>query len=122
MKRTISKVIKEKVMDKSTIFRHGEVMLVSVNKIPKGKVTKAKEYILAHSETGHHHVLEAERAFEMTETDKHELYLRLFEPAQLIHKKAVDKHRTITIPAGYYQRFEDTEYSPFDGLIRRVRD
>lgn len=103
-------------------IRHGEIMLVPVETIPQGTVTEHTNFIIGHSETGHHHVLESKVKFQVTEDEKNELYLRLFEPAKLVHKKATDKHRTLTIPAGIYKRFMDTEYSPFDGIIHRVKD
>lgn len=112
--------IRKEYMKKQHAIRHGEIMLVPVANVPVGTTTKHDLFIVGHSETGHHHVLEGK--FEVTETDKQELYFRLFEPAKLVHKKATDQHRTLTIPAGIYQRFHDTEYSPFDGLVRKVRD
>lgn len=103
-------------------IRHGEIMLVPVETIPEGKTSKHDLFIVGHSETGHHHVLEAGiKQFELTEADQ-ELYFRLFEPAKLVHKKLTDKHRDLTIPAGTYKRFHDTEYDPFEKVIRDVAD
>lgn len=101
-------------------IRHGEIMLVPVDEVPEGKTTAPKSFIVGHSETGHHHVLEGR--FEVTETQKQELYFRLFEPAKLVHKKATDRHKDLVIPAGMYQRFHDTEYDPFEKVIRDVAD
>ena len=97
-------------------------MLIPVDKVPAGTTTKHTNFILGHSETGHHHVLESTMEFEMTETDKKELYIHLFEPAKLVHKKTTDKHKTLTIPAGFYKRYHDTEYDPFEKVIRDVAD
>ena len=36
------------------IYRHGENLLIEVDKLPKGKVNKDKTLIIGHSETGHH--------------------------------------------------------------------
>lgn len=106
---------------KNAPIRHGEIMLVPVNKIPAGKISKVNLFIVGHSETGHHHVLESKVEFEVTEADQ-ELYFRLFEPSKLVHKKAVDKHKDLTIAPGLYKRYHDTEYSPFTRLIEAVRD
>lgn len=103
-------------------IRHGEIMLVPVDSIPTGKTAKYDAYIVGHSETGHHHVLESKTQFEITEDEKKELYFRLFEPAKLVHKKTTDKHKDLTIPAGTYKRFHDTEYDPFERIIRDVAD
>lgn len=108
-------------MSKIYPIRHGEVMLVQVERIPEGKTQSYTDYIIGHSETGHHHVIESTKQFEMTEADK-ELYLRLFEPAEIVHKKTTDKHRTLTIPAGIYKRYHDTEYDPFEKIIKEVAD
>lgn len=112
-------------MSKLRAIRHGEIMLMPVDTIPESKNNQTNQYdafIVGHSETGHHHVLESKVKFELTETDKKELYFRLFEPAKLVHKKATDKHRTLTIPAGLYKRYHDTEYDPFEKVIRDVAD
>jgi hypothetical protein len=103
-------------------IRHGEIMLVPVDKLETGTVSKHTKYIVGHSETGHHHVLESGVDFEVTETEKHELYLRLFEPAKLVHKKTTDRHNTLVIPKGIYKRYHDTEYDPFEKVIRDVAD
>lgn len=108
-------------MKKYTAVQHGELILMPVNKIPKGKTEVVKSYIVAHSESGHHHVIESETSFEVT-VDKEELYIRLFEPAKLVHKKTQDKHRTLPLIAPMYKRFHKTEYSPWDKIIRRVKD
>ena len=102
-------------------IRHGEIMLVPVDHIPKGKTTKHTSYIVGHSETGHHHVLE-QTDFEVTETDNNELFFRLFAPGKLVHKKATDRHKDLVIPIAMYKRFHDTEYDPFEQIIRNVAD
>lgn len=108
-------------MKKLTPIRHGEIMLVPVETIPEGKTSKHDLFIVGHSETGHHHVLESTKQFEITEANK-ELYFRLFDPVKLVHKKATDRHKDLTIPAGIYKRFHDTEYDVWDKIIREVSD
>ncbi len=101
-------------------IRHGEILLLPVDKMPRGKITKQRVQIVGHSETGHHHVLESTAEFEVV--DKKDLYLRLFEPAKLVHKKQVDKHKTLDVPAGTYHVIYKNEYDPFSKIIRRVED
>lgn len=100
-------------------IRHGEIMLVPTDSMPETKAKKYDAYIVGHSETGHHHVLEAN--MEIAESDQ-DLYFRLFEPGKLVHKKATDRHKDLVIPAGIYKRYHDTEYSPWDKVIRQVAD
>lgn len=103
-------------------IRHGENLLYPVSKA-SGESSMHKIYIVGHSETGHHHVLESKTEFEvMDDQDKKELYLRLFEPAKLVHKKTVDKHKTLSIPAGTYRVIRKAEYNPWEKVMQRVFD
>lgn len=109
--------------EERTAIQHGEALMLPVDKMPKGKVTKVTKQIIAHSETGHHHVVEAKQEFEvMGSLEKEDLYLRLFEPARLVHKKATEKHKDLIVPKGDWKILHKTEYDPFAGLIRRVQD
>lgn len=109
--------------DTRTAIQHGEAMLFPVQDVPKAEVQKVTKQIIAHSETGHHHVVESQSPFEVQgDIDKEDLYLRLFEPAKLVHKKITMKHKTLTVPAGLWKVIHKTEYNPFLGLIRKVKD
>lgn len=113
--------VKEKVMNKC--IRHGEVMLVPVNNTPEGEFKEYDVFIVGHSETGHHHVLESKAKFEvMSDAEKKDLYLRLFEPARLVHKKQLDAHKTLTIQPGVYRVVHKQEYDPWNQIITRVFD
>lgn len=102
---------------------HGECFLMPVDKLPKGKFSEHKTFIVGHSETGHHHVLESKKPFRvMDEAEKRDLYLRLFEPAKLVHKKSFDIHETQVLAPGDYAVFHKTEYDPFREVVRRVFD
>lgn len=112
-----------KKQDNRTAIQHGEAMLLPVKSMPKGKTTKHSKFIVAHSETGHHHMVEADQEFEvMGSLEKQDLYLRLFKPAKLVHKKATEKHKDLVVPAGDWKILHKTEYDPFQGLIREVKD
>ncbi len=102
-------------------LRHGEVALIPVKEIPGGHKLKRGDYILAHSETGHHHVLEGS-LFEVTEADKDRLFVQIFGDTAIVHKKTHDKHRTITIPPSLLERYEMVEYNPASKAIRKVVD
>lgn len=100
-------------------IRHGEAMLIPISKKVIGK--KHTSFIVAHSETGHHHVLESKAPFTVSEKDK-QFLIELFEPAKLVHKKTVDKHNTLTVAPGRYKVVYKNEYDPFQEVIRRVTD
>lgn len=111
-------------VNKRVGIQHGEVLLFPVEDGELFKAeSKTKECVVGHSETGHHHVVVSKKPFEiMGNVEKHDLYLRLFEPAKLEHKKVTDKHKTLKIPAGIWKVLHKTEYNPFAGLIQRVKD
>ena len=109
--------------DSRTPIQHGEVLMVPVTRAPKSKTKKVTSQIIAHSETGHHHVVEAKQEFEvMGDLDKQDLYLRLFEPAKLVHKKAIEKHRDIVVAPGDWKILHKSEYDPWAKRIQRVMD
>lgn len=102
---------------------HGEVFLLPVDKMPEGKTEKHKSYIVGHSETGHHHMLESDVEFEVMPGDEtHDLFVRLFQPTPIKHKKTFDIHETQIIAAGDYAIYQKQEYDPFAEVMRRVYD
>jgi hypothetical protein len=111
---------KERYMKKKLkAIRHGEVMLVPITKHFTGQ--KHSSYIVGHSETQHHHVLESKKPFVVSQSDK-EFLIELFEPAKLVHKKQVDKHKTLPVAPGRYKIIYKNEYNPWEGVISRVFD
>lgn len=98
--------------------RHGEVILIPTDKtIKTGK--KLKSFIVAHSETGHHHVIESETPFTV---DEKNMYIALFGDSAIVHKKSFDAHKTLPLKPAVYERYEAVEYDPFSQLTRRVVD
>lgn len=111
-------------MKTNQIIQHGEVMLIPLQKgekVPNGTKSAHKEYIVAHSETGHHHVLKAKDNFEVV-MDKLEMYLVLNREANLVHEKTIDVHPTKTVQPGKYRVIFKTEYSPASEIVARVHD
>lgn len=101
--------------------RHGEVMLVPVDVIPAGKLLPRGDYLLAHSETGHHHVLEG-TGFNVIETSTGQIFVKVRHDTNLAHRKTHDKHRTVTIPPSILKRYHMVEYNPASMAIQVVRD
>jgi hypothetical protein len=104
-----------------TLIRHGELLLVSVSKMPEGKTKKTKSLIVGHSETGHHHVVESKTKIEWTQYQDR-IFFKVSTPTPLIHKKTVDKHKTLIIQPGIYKVIPKQEYDPFRKVMRRVWD
>lgn len=99
----------------------GDIMLTLVDSLPGDAVAK-KDNVIAHSETGHHHV--AERAKVFTVPDGETLYLRaLGKSVDIVHKRPFDTHETIRLlgaPGQVWRVRRQREYVP-DGW-RRVED
>ena len=108
---------------KNNAVIHGESVLIPVSKIPKGKVTTTTSFIVGHSETGHHHVLEAEKQspFDII-INGDEMYISSKQVANLVHKKTHDIHATVVVEPGFYQVKRKNEYDPFQQVIRQVWD
>lgn len=105
----------------------GDVLFRRVKKMPEG--VKAQEskgrVVVAHSETGHHHAIDAMgvRLYEGADPLIAYLVLESVEHADVVHHRSYDTHATIRLSGGVGSIFEirrQREYSP-DGW-RRVVD
>lgn len=107
----------------------GDLMIRRVATLPEGLNSMTPEggnYIVAHSETGHHHVLEVADNVRVYETDDPMVsYLEVVEAtdkaeAVLKHLRDFHTHDAIRIDPGIYQLRRQREYTP-EGM-RRVQD
>jgi hypothetical protein len=104
--------------------RHGEVMIVPIDKLPAGleEVERGAEIIIGHSETGHHHVAVAEAGdltlFRSKGTDLN-LYLQVMSKTKVEHRKTFDQHEAKELEPGYYHINTKMAYDYF--LKRAVR-
>jgi hypothetical protein len=106
------------------ILRHGEVLLKQIATLPEeAKLEKVvKNYIVAHSETGHHHVLESQHDFKVY-TWNGETYLEVPEIAELFHQKTgADVHTPHKVIPGFYKVNIKKHFDYFKGILERVRD
>lgn len=102
-------------------IRHGELLLLPVAKLPEqAKETFAgREYTVAHSETGHHHVAVGDvRVFRSGET----FFLEAVRDSRIEHRKTFEKHETKTIFKGLYQITIKKAYDYFLKRQTQVRD
>lgn len=108
------------------IIRHGEVILKPISSIPKGAELKseAKKHIVAHSETGHHHVLEAKDMSKIKVYSWNgETYLEVPGMSELWHQKSgSDIHTPHAIMPSAYKVVIKKEFDYFAGAMRQVRD
>lgn len=105
--------------------RHGEVILKEVGEIPTGAklIEEGHSIIVGHSESGHHHVLTAERGatIKMYELDG-KTYLDLPVRGNLEHQKTVERHETQVFTPGKYIREIRHAYSYAERAMKRILD
>lgn len=105
------------------IYRHGELLLKE-SVLPQGAVLEktTKSHIIAHSETGHHHILEATKDFKIYSFNG-ETFIEIPSVAQLRHKKTgKNVHKTHKVVPTVYKVVIKKEFDYFAGAIRNVRD
>lgn len=110
----------------SRLGAHGEITFIAVDALPDGFKSQAPDdpggFIVAHSETGHHHVLAADGVEYMPDReDALVAWVRIVKDAPLIHRRANDTHRTLTIKPGLY-RIHHAREEDLLGEVRRVAD
>lgn len=99
----------------------GDVMFVKVDALPKSaKAEKTKgAVVVAHSETGHHHVIKG-KLVKVFREDAMTCYLSLSTPAEVVHKRPYDTHAPFRLTAGIWKVRRQREHTP-EGW-RRVED
>ncbi len=107
----------------------GDLMLRRIDVMPDNVVPVAEEngmYVVAHSETGHNHVIDAHPTIQLYTTgDAMISYLKVVEATDeveclLRHLRSFDTHETIKINPGIYEVRRQREYMPSGW--RRVED
>jgi hypothetical protein len=89
------------------LYRHGDVLIQKVPKLPKTK-QRLKHRTLAHGElTGHSHQIREKNA--VLWSAALELFLEIEgEPATVVHQE----HGPIVLPPGFYRVWRQREYTP----------
>lgn len=106
-------------MSKITAYRHGDLMVVPVQSIPKGLFLKKNTELLEGEVTGHVHRLHAGKVWSIEPTEENNFLLGYFELAEttpLTH----EEHETIELPPGKYKFMAQREYDPQE--IHQVAD
>lgn len=104
----------------------GDLLIRRIDKLPEG-LTKVKAekggFIVAHSETGHHHVIARKPGVEVFNgSDTLVSYLKVIDQTEttLEHLRNFDTHESILVKGGTYEIRRQREYTP-EGW-RRVVD
>lgn len=98
----------------------GDFVIFRIDEIPSNvQPMKAdgNHFVIAHSETGHNHVMERTNVEAFIpvgakEVDLYEMFLSVKEPTEINHLRAWDTHETLLVPAGNYTVKRQREYTP----------
>jgi len=106
----------------------GDFIIFRVEDLPSNLEQVQPEkgvHVVAHSETGHDHVMEAEHvtAYKpsgVADADLYQMFFHVQAPAQIRHLRAHDTHETLLVPPGTYEVRRQREYVP--NGFRRAAD
>lgn len=106
--------------DTRTPIRHGELLLIPVEQADMSSAVTKKNYVVSHSETGHHHVIDGEVA--VLEAEGQDPLIRAEKPTKVVHKKGRDRHADLPLREGIWRAVKKREYDPFQKAMREVWD
>lgn len=103
----------------------GELTITKLDRVPKniGELVKpiCGNLIVGHSETGHHHVVDADCAT-LTRVDLFTAFLNVRKATRLVHQREYDTHPPIELQPGMYEFRTGREFDPFEEAIRISAD
>lgn len=97
----------------------GDFLIMRVDSIPTNvepiQANNKNHIVVAHSETGHDHVMVADRvqAYKpagVKEVDLYEMFLSVKAPTEINHLRSFDTHETLLVPPGNYRVRRQREY------------
>lgn len=104
----------------------GDVLITRIPSIPKDAVIAKAEggkFVVAHSETGHHHtIVERPGVMYYTGKDPAIAYMEVIDQVEvtLKHEREFDTHESLLLKGGTYEIRRQQEYTPVGW--RRVLD
>lgn len=99
----------------------GDVFITKIDELPEDAIkateTSNEDIVIAHSETGHHHVVEANavdyfHAANDGKVNEFVSYLRVKEDTSLRHLRSFYTHEAIELLPGLYRINRQREYTP----------
>lgn len=97
-------------------FRHGDLLIESVNAIPEAAVLKEDNIIAYGTATGHSHAL-ADGGVVLAQDN--DIYLDIPGSGGAVTH---EEHNTIALPGGKYRVIRQVEYNPYERATRMVMD
>lgn len=92
----------------------GDLNIFAVDEIPPGLTEAEKRgdgrYTLAHSETGHCHVMPSEHAH-VYDADEFVSYIDVKKKSNVVHLRNFDTHDTVALNPGKYRISRQREYT-----------
>lgn len=114
-----------KTLQFNKIAAQGELTITKLDRAPKniGDLVKAVggRLIVGHSETGHHHLVDADCAT-LTRVDPFTAFLNVRKTTRLVHQREYDTHPPIELQPGMYEFRTGREFDPFAEAIRISAD
>lgn len=106
----------------------GDFLIIRVDEMPHNLIplkSTDNTIVVAHSETGHNHVMVADKvdAYRdptVSDADLYEMFLLVREPTVIEHQRSFDTHEELLVPEGLYKIRRQREYTP-EGF-RRAAD
>lgn len=95
-------------------FRHGDLLLESIDTIPSEAKVRNSNIILEGETTGHAHRVSGGSILEVGE----QMYVAVPDAGAVTH----EEHNRIELPAGNYRVIRQREYRPYDRAVRAVID
>lgn len=95
----------------------GDFVITKIDALPEGLKEVAPEkgrFVIAHSETGHHHVMEATKvtAFEKQDKDIFTMFLQVDAPSPIEHLRHSHTHEGIMVQPGIYKISRQRQATP----------
>lgn len=127
----MSKLLTEESMKP---IRQGDVLLVPIEELPKGQVTRHVQLTLAYGgATGHHHTLypfggSSVGQDALADTSNAEVVEEIIINGKRFIKLDVEwflrhqEHKELRIPPACYEIVIEREYSPFEKMLKTVID
>ena len=107
------------------IAAQGELTITKLSRTPKNigvpVAPVGGRLIVGHSETGHHHVVDADCAV-LTRIDAFTALLNVVKATELRHLRDHDTHPSIALQPGMYEFKTGREFDPFEKVIRASQD